>query len=314
MNQAQDPDAKISGLSLETVKPRRVSRSWYQGFELLLPLPFAMPLLLTTDWPRWVVMWVFCFWIYAGCKWLTWRCSRVTDAARARQAGYFLAWPGLDAERFLNPNPAVVQKPLLREYLFAVIKLVFGLALLWGVARFVPADEPLVRGWVGMVGLIFSLHFGLFHLLSCFWRTLGVDAPPLMNWPVLATSLAEFWGQRWNAAFRDLTHRFLFRPLLPGCGARGALFAVFLLSGLIHEVAITLPAGGGYGGPTCYFLLQACGLLIERSRFGKAIGLAAGWRGWLFSVLLLVLPVGLLFPLIFVREIILPMLHAIGAV
>lgn len=76
-----------------------------------------------------------------------------------------------------------------------------------------------------MAGLIFVLHFGSFHLLSCAWRAAGVDARPLMHWPVAATSLADFWGRRWNTAFRDLTHRFLFRPLTRRLGPRAGLAA-----------------------------------------------------------------------------------------
>src|SRR5206468_39151 len=122
-------------------------------------------------------------------------------------------------------------------------------------------------------GLVFMLHFGIFHLLSWFWRSRGYNAKPLMNWPILATSVADFWGRRWNTAFRDITHRYLFRPLQKSWGPRAAVLGGFGVSGLIHELVISVPAGGGYGLPTLYFLLQGCALLAERSRLGKAIGL-----------------------------------------
>jgi len=286
-------------------------KNW-RGLELIAALPIAIPLLLASSWPRWVVMWLICGGIFAAAKWLTWRRACGNDTSVARQLGYLFAWPGLDADRFLSDS-STINKPRQGEWAFAAGKTLLGVALLLTAARFVPVDEPLVRGWVAMFGLIFLLHFGSFHLLSCAWRAAGVAAEPLMDWPIAATSLAEFWGRRWNEAFRDLTHRFLFRPLLPRYGATLSLFAVFLLSGLIHELAITVPAGGGFGGPTCFFLLQACGLLLERSPFGKRLGLAHGWRGWLYSATLLVLPVGLLFPPVFVRQIIHPMLVDIGS-
>jgi hypothetical protein len=283
-----------------------------RGFELVAVLTVVTPLLLASGWPRWVVMWLICGGIFAAAKWLTWRRARVNDASFTRQFGYLFAWPGLDAERFLGTT-FTTNKPRRSEWLFAAGKTLLGAALLVSAARWLTAVDPLLRGWTAMAGLIFTLHFGFFHLLSCAWRATGVAAAPLMDWPIMATSLAEFWGRRWNAAFRDLTHRFLFRPLLPRCGATLSLCTVFVLSGLIHELAITLPAGGGYGGPTCYFLLQACGLLMERSTYGKRYDLAHGWQGWLFSAMLLVLPVGLLFPPVFVREVIVPMVEMIGS-
>ena len=91
------------------------------------------------------------------------------------------------------------------------------------------------------------------------------------------------------------------------------MLVVFAGSGLVHDLVITVPAGGGYGGPTFYFLLQGIALLVERSRAGQRFGLGAGWRGRCFAVLVVVAPVGWLFPPVFVSNVILPMLQAIGA-
>lgn len=262
--------------------------------------------------PPWAVMWALATGVYAACKWLTWR--RAPAAPAGRQAEYLLAWPGMDAPAFLDARPLPHDKrPTTREWVFAAAKLALGVGLTWGVVRFVPCDLPLVRGWVGMVGLVFLLHFGSFHLLSCVWRVSGVDAKPLMNWPVLADSLSEFWGRRWNTAFRDLTHRHLFRPLAARLGPRAGLAAGFLFSGVVHDLVISVPAGGGYGGPTLYFVVQGLGLLAERSRIGKRLGLGAGWRGRAFAAVVLVAPAGALFHPPFVLGVIVPFLSVIGA-
>lgn len=172
----------------------------------------------------------------------------------------------------------------------------------------------LLRGWAGMVGLIFVLHFvGSFHLLSCAWRAAGVNAKPLMNWPVLATSVSEFWGKRWDTAFRDLTHRFLFRPLASRLGARAGVAAGFLFSGVVHDLVISGPVRAGYGWPTLYFAVQGLGLLAEKSKTGKRFGLGAGWRGRAFTAAVVVGPAFGLFHPPFVRGVILPFLAAIGA-
>src|SRR4029453_12843737 len=143
-----------------------------------------------STWPKWVLMWSLAFSIFAGCKWLTWYRSRAVRAAWWLHAGYFLAWPGLDADAFLDSQSATVNRPASTEWLTATGKLVTGIVLFWVVARLIPEDEGILRGWVGMIGLILMLHFGSFHLLSCAWRTAGVGARPLMKKPLRACSPA----------------------------------------------------------------------------------------------------------------------------
>ncbi|CAN5634662.1 hypothetical protein BH11PLA2_BH11PLA2_25070 [soil metagenome] len=255
--------------------------------------------------PAWVVMWVMALGIYAACKTLTWLTSSVPTAPLGQQTAYLFAWPGMDANAFLSPRRTSL--PRWSEWYFAVAKLILGIVLLWFATPLVPADAPLLRGWLGMVGLTFVLHFGLFHLLSCFWRGCGIDAKPLMCWPILATSLADFWGRRWNTAFRDLTHRYLFKPFTKRLAPRGGLGVGFLMSGLVHDAVISVPANGGYGGPTLYFILQGLGLLFERQRFGRRI------RGRLFTGIVLVTPAPLLFHPPFVERVMLPFFASISA-
>jgi hypothetical protein len=165
-----------------------------------------------------------------------------------------------------------------------------------------------------MAGLILILHFGAFHLLSCAWRRAGVEARPLMNRPLLSSSLGAFWGRRWNTAFRDLTHRFLFRPCVSWFGARWAILVGFVFSGGVHDLVISVPAGGGYGGPTVFFTVQGTALLIEGSALGQRLGLGAGVLGRVFAFAVLVGPIGLLFHRPFVEGIVVPFMRALGAV
>jgi Membrane bound O-acyl transferase family len=263
--------------------------------------------------PAWAFMWILSFAIFISLKWLTWWKARSRVALPAwRSTAYLLAWPGMDAEAFLDASQRV-PPPVPVWWLRAIFKTILGAVLLWVVTRSIPQGEPLLRGWVAMLGLILLLHFGTFEIVALLWQSVGVNAKAIMSAPLRSTSLGEFWGKRWNLGFRQLSHELIFRPLHRRLGADAAGFLVFAVSGLIHDLVISLPARGGYGLPTLYFLLQGTGMTIEHSRFGKRLGLGRGGRGWSFMMVFLAAPVFLLFHPWFVMRVILPFMQAIHA-
>lgn len=256
-------------------------------------------------------MWALAFAIYCGCKWLTWWRTPVASAPAWRQAAYLLAWPGLDAAAFLGDDSASPPRGV--EWIRAIRNVAAGLVLFFGVAHLVLPRDAYVAGWIGMTGIALFLHFGVFALLSCGWRSAGIQARPLMNDPIRSQSLGEFWGRRWNTAFRDLTHRFLFRPLTRRFGVRAGLAGGFVFSGLVHDLVISWPAGGGWGGPTLFFAIQGGGILLERTRLGARAGLGSGVAGRLFTFAALLLPAPLLFHHPFVEGIVIPFMQSVGA-
>lgn len=256
-------------------------------------------------------MWAIAVVVYAVCKGFTWQQAQTPQTPLWKHAAYLLAWPGLDAPAFLT-NSTVVSKPCVAEWMFAVIKAVAGVVVLAFARSAISVFPPYLAGWLGMIGIVMVLHFGLFHVLSCLWRQCGINARPLMHWPLASASVTEFWGRRWNTAFRDLTHRFLFRPLTARFGPRAALVLGFVFSGLVHDLVISVPAGGGYGGPTVFFLSQGVALFFERSSIGRWLGLGQGLRGWLFTAITLMLPAPLLFHRSFVERIVVPFVSVLG--
>jgi hypothetical protein len=274
----------------------------------------ATLVILRNRMPDWVFMWALAFSIFAGLKWITWWQARKNIPHSAlRSLAYLLAWPGMDAETFLDPR-AVPPKPQFQEWLWASLKTAFGIALLWVVARWIPPQKLLLQGWIGLFGLIFLLHFGSFHLIALFWRALGVQADPIMNAPIRSKSLSEFWGKRWNLGFRQLAHDLIFRPFHRRTGVATAGFLVFIASGLVHDLVISLPARGGYGLPTGYFTLQGLGVMLERSPAGRSLGLQQGVRGWLFMFVVAAAPAFWLFHPPFVLRVIIPFMRAVRAI
>lgn len=219
---------------------------------------------------------------------------------------WYLTWPGLDAESFLDRHTA--NRPSRRDWAIAFGTCLLGLTLWQAIAPSLVHVQPLAAGWVAIAGLLLTLHFGLLHLIALFWQSRGRDVMPLMNTPQFATSLSEFWGRRWNTAFRDFAHQFVFKPATRRWGANTATWIGFVFSGLVHELAISVPADGGYGWPLAYFTLQGLGVWIERLVTRRGIRMRGGLRGWCFTALFTLRAAAFLFHPPFVCHVILPLI------
>ncbi len=293
--------------------PTRVRTSAVVGWLLIALGPLGLVAVWPEHLPQWSLMWAAALTVYSGAKLLSW--SAVTEPVPlARHLAYLVAWPGMDAPAFLRGPVRAIEPPRFAEWTFAAGKFLLGVLLLLCATRAISPEYPLLVSWVGMAGIVFVLHFGTFHLLSCAWRTARIDARPLMDWPILSQSVSEYWGRRWNRAFRDLAYRFLFRPLTARFGGRWGLLAGFLFSGIVHDVVISLPAGGGYGLPTLFFGFQGAAMLLERSSFGRMLGLGQGWPGRAFTALAILVPAPLLFHPWFIERIVFPFVQALGTV
>ena len=269
----------------------------------------TIPQTVTVD--GWVRMGTVMLAIYVLFKSVTWVKARSLKTQFGwRGAAYLLAWPGMNFRAFLDAEqtPAF---PRAGEWTVAVLHSGIGVYLVWQLSPELP--HPALRGWVGMVGIFFTLNIGLLRLLSLGWRGAGASAPALWNTPLRARSVGSFWARHWNLAFHDFVSEFVFRPLARSRGAGFASLATFLVSGFIHELVLSVPVGGGYGLPTAYFVLQGGGVLIERSSFGRALGLRHGLLGWLFTILVVAGPAFWLFHPTFVSEVVLPFLDDVGA-
>ena len=261
---------------------------------------------------NWQLMWLICFALFGVLKAISvWPVAgRMTPGLRA---GYLFGWPGLDPAPFTEGGASWVSEASLRDLAIPLLELVAGATFIWGLSPHAAGISDLLQGWLGLVGIALLLHFGAFRGLQWVWNRAGISVGPIMDAPLRATSLEEFWGRRWNRAFRDFSHAWIFRPLTRRFGPHRAIAGVFLASGVIHDVAISVPAGGGYGLPTAYFVIQYVGVLVQRSLFARALGLDRGVRGWALTALFILGPVGWLFHPPFLRTVLIPFLTALGA-
>lgn len=234
-----------------------------------------------------------------------------------------LAWLGFAAGWFgMRPAPfaAAGGPPLPRAgelFWSGVKRLALGLVLLLA-ARLVwqqsLSQMPSAGGrWLAtalaLPGLSLILHFGIFNIVAGAWRRAGVDCRPLFRAPLLARNLSEFWGRRWNLAFSEMTALGVYRPLSRVVGTRTATLLAFACSGLLHELAISVPVQAGYGLPSLYFLLHGTLVLIEKrlERGGRPIE-RLGWAARLWVLGWLALPLPILFHPPFLEGVVWPLL------
>ncbi|MFZ0819787.1 MAG: MBOAT family protein [Candidatus Acidiferrales bacterium] len=307
MTTANEGSSVESAVERNNLRRFRATVEWIP----LVFLPVSVVLIREHIQP-WVFMWLLSAATFAGCKWQSFYEARFAaqQAGWKRSLAFLFLWPGMNASKFLDTTE-VPPKVTKREWGSAAAKTIFGAALIWIVVRRVP--QPMLAAWVGMLGLIALLHFGIFHLLSVAWRSAGVCAEPIMVKPLQSRSLSEFWGKRWNLGFRQLSYGWIFKPLQKTTGVAVATLCAFLASGLIHDLVISLPARGGYGLPTAYFMIQGIGVLAERSPFGTRVGLGTGTVGWAWMALLTAGPIYWLFHPWFAMRVMVPFLRVIGA-
>jgi alginate O-acetyltransferase complex protein AlgI len=191
---------------------------------------------------------------------------------------FLLGWPGVIPDCFRERRPAQIIDPA--RFFAAWARMGLGAASALLLAVYAPHIPDRALGLAGIAAILLTLHLGICDVLPWMIRWAGFSAPLLFDRPWAARSLAEFWSRRWNLAFVEMNRHFFLRPLYRHLGKSGSRFALFALSGVLHELAVSFPAGGGWSLPLGYFLLQGALVAVEE-RF-RIVSRAWTWF-WLIA-------------------------------
>lgn len=238
---------------------------------LSLPLAIAGAAWLTDDASPLVRMLAFVAATFAAMKAIVLAAAR-RDGVRVPAANlpWFLAWFGM------HPRPFVRRRLPDTELARRWARLGAGNVLVGApVVLVASAVHGCVATLLLLVACSVVLHFGVFALLAALLRTRGFAVPLLFDAPWRAATAAEFWRERWNRGFAEMTALAVQRPLARRWGSDRALLASFAWSGLLHEVALSLPVRAGFGLPTLYFVLQGLFVRWQGERRSRAATLAA---------------------------------------
>jgi hypothetical protein len=220
---------------------------------------------------------------------------------------FAIAWFGMRPSLFEQlPASSLPSANLLIK---GVSRIIIGILLLYGSQRAeqVSLSAFFIPQLLLLAGLSLILHFGILNLSTAVWRACGVNVSELFRAPYRSRSLKEFWGKRWNIAFSEMTALIAYRPLKAKIGVEQAVVLSFLFSGLLHEIAISLPVHAGYGFPMLYFVIHAVAMQLEaKSSFVKKI-INHQTVSHLWVMMFLILPMPLLFRPEFIQQVLIPL-------
>lgn len=215
---------------------------------------------------------------------------------------YMTVWPGMDTKPFavrVNTNETG------DRFSKGAIFFMCGFLLTLFISISLPTLPPYATPWLGLIAIMSMLHFGYSEMLTTFIRLAGFDVQPLFRDPLNATSLVDFWSKRWNLAFVEMDKILFLKPLRKELSASQAVFAIFLISGILHELAISYPAFTNWGTPFLYFVIQGAALSVETKFLKPLLQNVFLGRAWTYFCILAPLP--LLFTSGFQNEFIIPL-------
>lgn len=201
---------------------------------------------------------------------------------------FSLFWFGMDPGSFRVRRAGLSWKPDIMIGFALMLAGTLGAWLVWAM------------GWrqilVMFVPMSVGFHFGALRVLKGGLRAAGFPVRTLFPNVLETNGLGDFWSRRWNVGYSQMMQRLVGRPVEKLAGPGAGLMAIFIASGVLHELAITLPVQSGFGLPTLYFTLHGLLALLER-KLGRPFGKIP-------ALLVVALPLGLLFPPEFQSEVI----------
>ena len=248
----------VLGAAALTPSCRRVPRvaALILGLVALLS-PFVLP----TGWvfPRFVAL-LFGVLIFARIHDLL---RRPSELSFGRRVWFMLAF--VDVRRAKQVPPGLDRRELVWLLAHALVIVASSLAVFALAPRLDGASHWLLR-WGAGVPLCYAIIEFVQAAMLLVYRALGLELPRINDFPILSTTLVEFWGRRWNRVVAQWLRDYFFYPLARRKHATLGVCAAFGVSTLVHFWVSWVPLGLWAGiSMASYFVVHAIGLLLERA-------------------------------------------------
>lgn len=201
------------------------------------------------------------------------------DPPRAPLVRIWQAFAGFDTRTTTLGTPTFGARLLITGLVFGGITAasILGVGMMAKAAS-LPFATP-IRWGIGAVFAYCSAD-AIDRLVRFGYGLAGLTVPPIQSNPIMARTVAEFWGARWNGIVSMQLRRDVFLPVARRAGAGAGLVAAFAASALLHAY-LTAPAVGFAMAAwmAAFFLSQCVLVFVERVlRVGRwPAPLAHGW-------------------------------------
>ena len=268
----------VAGPMVRKLQPIALRRTlgWITLIALLVAADFAMK----DAKPLWRMVALCCVLLGAmkGLVYAEWAVSRKLPLPRY---GIFsFLWFGMDPESFRVRRKGLSWRNDILLGLLLMLIGTLGAWLVWAM------DWRQIL--VMFLPMSLGFHFGALRVLKGGLRVAGFPVRTLFPNILETRGIGDFWSRRWNTGYSQMMQRLVGRPMERLFGESVGIMMVFMISGLLHEAAITLPVRSGYGLPTLYFTIHGFLTIIER-KWNRPIGKIP-------ALLAVLLPLGWLFP------------------
>lgn len=265
-----------AGPVLGTVRSPWVRR--LVGWLLLAALVAGADFTLANVEPLWRMVGICCV-LLGGMKGLVYaEWAESNKLTIFRYSVFAFLWFGMDVGSFRTRREGLSWKSDVKLGLLLMFLGTLGALLVWAMEW----RQILIM----FLPMSLGFHFGALRVLKGCHRAKGFPVRTLFPNVLAAQGIGDFWSRRWNVGYSQMMQRLVGRPMEKIFGESAGVMAVFMGSGLLHELAITLPVRAGYGLPTLYFTFHGVLVILEKSGNARLVKypLCWPWRcHWDFS-------------------------------
>jgi Membrane bound O-acyl transferase family len=191
----------------------------------------------------------------------------------------------MDTRRFTSVRPSFSLREFAAILAFTAVAVPSLLVVIYVAPQHTGASRFLIRWGIGLI-FVYTLSDAAYRFATLLFLALGYEAYALHPAPILAVTVKEFWGERWNRTVSAWFFEHILRPFARARMPRVGVFMSFVASGVLHGYLVaTVASFAMVGVMFLYFVAQGVLVLLEM-RFHATTWHRTVARGWTLGLMI----------------------------